>query len=45
MCTSSLAGKQQKVFFPTVWAPDVGKPTARVAAFKELVHNLLDNGT
>lgn len=29
---AAAAGKHQQALFPTVWAPDAGKPAARVAA-------------
>jgi hypothetical protein len=43
--SACLAGKHEETLLPTVWTPDAGKSTLRVAAVKILVHNLLDNGT
>jgi len=40
---AGFAGKHQKALFPTVWTPDAGKPTHRVATVEILLNNILDN--
>ena len=42
--TTSLTGKHQQTLFPTVRAPDAGKPAHRIAAVEILLDNILDDG-
>jgi hypothetical protein len=41
--SASLTGKHQQPLFPTVRAPDAGKPAHRIAAVKILLDNILDD--
>jgi len=40
-----LAGKHEEALFPTVRAPDAGKPAHRIAAVEILLNNILDDRT
>jgi len=42
--SARLAGKHQEPLFPTVRAPDAGKPAHRIAAVEILLNNILDDG-
>jgi hypothetical protein len=42
---SGLAGKHAKLLLPTVWTPDAGKSTLRIATVQILPDNILDYRT